>query len=306
MKKLTLFLMALTVVCGGVDAGEVAPAAPAPSTELRIAVCLKTLNSPFWQTVLAGATQAGKELGVKILALGPPTEDDAGIQSKQFDDVVKQKFDAIVFSPCKPALQVETANRAQDIPVVIIDTPMPENYTAGVTYIGSNNRLIGENAAREMLTVLRTGDKVLLLEGNPNNSSMSERADGAEAVLRAAGIEIVGREHAYSDRRQAYEITVRKLRETPIDGIFSANDDQALGAAKAAAEENKKVAIVGVDGHPSAKIAVNRGELLATIEQSAYQIGYLGVKNAVAYLRGERNIPKRIDAPAEVYRGTGK
>ncbi|MDR0866870.1 MAG: sugar ABC transporter substrate-binding protein [Planctomycetota bacterium] len=305
MKKLTLFLTALAV-CGGVYAGESAPAAPA--AELRIAVCLKTLNSPFWQTVLAGAEHAGKDLGVKILALGPPTEDYAEIQSKQFDDVVNQKFDAIVFAPCKPAAQVETANHAAaaGIPVVIIDTPMPENYTAGVTYVGSNNRQIGESAGRELLKVLREGNAVLSLAGSPENLSMTERVDGAEEVLRAAGIEIIPREHAYSDRKKAYEITAKKLRRMKIDGIFSANDDQALGAAKAAADNHQKVAIVGVDGHPQAKVAVNRGELLATVEQSAYQIGYLGVKNAVAYLRGERDIPKRIDAPAEVYRGTSK
>ena len=41
--------------------------------QLRVAVILKTLSSPYWQLVLGGAEQAGTDFNVKIEAFGPPT-----------------------------------------------------------------------------------------------------------------------------------------------------------------------------------------------------------------------------------------
>lgn len=271
--------------------------------KLRVAVILKTLSSTYWQTVLSGAQQAAAELGVELIPLGPPTEDDAIAQTNMVEDVVTQKVDAIVFSPCQAEGAVTVLNKARDanIPVVVIDTPMPAAYTSAVTYIGSNNYQIGVLGAKEMLKNLKAGTKVLVLEGAPGNVAMTERADGAEKTFKDAGVNVVSRQPAYSDRERAYSITQNVLQTTDLDGVFAANDEQALGAYRAIVQAGKKAVVCGVDGNPDAKESVDKGELFATVAQSADQMGYLGVKYAVQYAKGDRNIDKMIDAPTPVY-----
>ncbi|MDR2159132.1 MAG: sugar ABC transporter substrate-binding protein [Treponema sp.] len=271
--------------------------------KLRVAVVLKTLSSTYWQTVLSGAEKAAAELGVELVPLGPPTEDDAIAQTNMVEDVITQKVDAIVFSPCQPEGAVTVLNKARDagVPVVVIDTPMPASYTSAVTYIGSNNYQIGVLGAKEMLKVLKSGAKVLVLEGAPGNVAMTDRAEGAEKTFKDAGVVIVSRQPAYSDRERAYSITQNVLQTTDLDGVFAANDEQALGAYRAITQAGKKAVVCGVDGNPDAKESVDKGELFATVAQSADQMGYLAVKYAVQYVKGDRNIEKMIDAPTPVY-----
>ncbi|MDR2434466.1 MAG: sugar ABC transporter substrate-binding protein [Treponema sp.] len=306
MRKRAHFVLVLVImaVCvTGVFATGQGGKQQAGGGKPRVAVILKTLSSTYWQTVLSGAEAAAKELGVELIPLGPPTEDDAIGQTNMVEDVITQKVDAIVFSPCQPEGAVTVLNKARDagIPVVVIDTPMPASYTSAVTYIGSNNHQIGVLGAKEMLKTLKAGNKVLLLEGAPGNVAMTERTDGAEKTFRDAGLNIVSRQPAYSDRERAYSITQNVLQTAELDGIFAANDEQALGAYRALVQTGKKAVVCGVDGNPDAKESVDKGELFATVAQSADQMGYLGVKYAVQYVNGDKNIDKMIDAPTPVY-----
>ena len=269
--------------------------------QLRVAVILKTLSSPYWQLVLGGAEQAGTDFNVKIEAFGPPTEDGVEEQINMVQNAIQNKVNAIVFSPCQPPASVSVLNQAKQagIPVVVIDSPMPPDFDNYVTFIGSNNYNIGVVGAEEMLKVLNKGAKVLILEGAPGNPTMTDRADGAEKIFRDAGMTIVSRQPAYSDRERAYGITQNVLQTTDIDAVWGSNDDQAAGALRAITQAGKKAVVVGVDGNQFALESVRDGGLYATVAQSAAQMGYLGVQYAIDAING-KSVEKKIDAPTPV------
>jgi ribose transport system substrate-binding protein len=251
--------------------------------------------------VLSGANEAGKAFNVVIDAFGPPTEDGVEEQINMVQNAIQGKYDAIVFSPCQPPAAVSALNAANTakIPVVVIDTPMPADFQNYVTYIGSNNHQIGVLGAKEMLKVLKPGAKVLVLEGAPGNPSMTNRADGAEETLKAAGMNIISRQPAYSDRERAFSITQNVLQTSDIDAVWGSNDDQAEGAYRAITQTGKTAVVVGVDGNTSAKESVRDGGLYATVAQSADQMGYLGVQYALDAIAG-KSVQKQIDAPTPV------
>jgi ribose transport system substrate-binding protein len=236
-----------------------------------------------------------------IDAFGPPTEDGVEEQINMVQNAIQNKYDAIVFSPCQPPAAVSVLNQARQagIPVVVIDTPMPDDFQNYVTYIGSNNYQIGVLGAQEMLKVLSSGAKVLVLEGAPGNPSMTFRADGAEKTLRDAGMNIISRQPAYSDRERAFSITQNVLQTSDIDAVWGSNDDQAEGALRAITQTGKTAVVVGVDGNTSAKESVRDGGLYATVAQSADQMGYLGVQYAIDAING-KSVEKAIDAPTPV------
>jgi ribose transport system substrate-binding protein len=267
----------------------------------KIAVILKTLSSPYWQLVLGGAEKAGTDFGVKIEAFGPPTEDGVEEQINMVQNAIQNKVDAIVFSPCQPPAAVSVLNQAKQagIPVVVVDSPMPTDFQNYVTFIGSNNYNIGVVGAQEMLKALNKGAKVLILEGAPGNPTMTDRADGAEKVFKDAGMTIISRQPAYSDRDKAYGITQNVLQTTDIDAVWGSNDDQASGALRAITQAGKKAVVVGVDGNQFALESVRDDGLYATVAQSAEQMGYLGVQYAIDAINGKA-VEKKIDAPTPV------
>jgi ribose transport system substrate-binding protein len=269
--------------------------------QLRVAVILKTLSSPYWQLVLGGAERAGTDFDVRIEAFGPPTEDGVEEQINMVQNAIQNKVDAIVFSPCQPPAAVSVLNQAKQagIPVVVIDSPMPEDFENYVTFIGSNNYQIGVVGAQEMLKVLELGARVLILEGAPGNPTMTDRADGAEKVLRDAGMDIISRQPAYSDRERAYGITQNVLQTSDIDAVWGSNDDQAAGSLRAITQAGKKAVVVGVDGNVFALESIRDGGLYATVAQSADLMGYLGVQYAIDAIDG-KSVEKKIDAPTPV------
>jgi len=267
-----------------------------------VVVVLKTLSSPYWQTVLSGARAAAEEFGFELVELGPASEDHVTEQINMLEDAISQgNIAGIVFSPSQPPTAINALNRASaaNIPVAVVDTPMPDGFDAFLTFIGSNNYQIGVLGAQEMLKVLPAGGKVTILEGAPGNVAMTERSDGAESVFRAAGIVIESRQPAFSDRERAFSIIQNVLQRGDIDGVFAANDDQAEGALLALTQSNKRAVVLGVDGNMSARESVRDGGLFGTVAQDAAGMGFLGVEAIYRFLNGQ-NVEKRIDANTPV------
>ena len=307
MKK-RIFTVALCLLLALVFTGAVFAAgagqAGAAGGKPKVAIVLKTLSSPYWQTVLGGAREAAAKYGYELVELGPPTEDAVTEQINMMEDVIsKGEVVGIVFSPSQPPTAVNVLNRANaaKIPVAIIDTPMPPTFSEAsyLTFIGSNNYQIGVMGAQEMMKVLPKGGRITILEGAPGNVAMTDRADGAEKVFRDNGFVIESRQPANSDRERAFSIMQNILQRGDVDGVFSANDDQAEGAYRALTQSGKKAVVMGVDGNQSAKESVRDGGLFGTVAQDAAGMGFLGVESIYKTLNGQ-SVDKKIDAPTPV------
>ncbi|MCL1993596.1 MAG: sugar ABC transporter substrate-binding protein [Spirochaetes bacterium] len=300
MKKriLAIFLcMALSMVF----VGNAFARGSAQAARPQVAIVLKTLASPYWQSVLAGAREAAAIYGFDLIELGPPSEDHVIEQINMMEDIIARGVSGIVFAPSQPPAAVGVLNMARSagIPVAVIDTPMPDGFDTFLTFIGSNNYEIGALGAQEMMRYLSAGDTVTILEGAPGNVAMTLRSDGAENVFRANGVVIQSRQPAFSDREQAFSIMQNVLQLGPVDGVFAANDDQAVGALLALTQNNMTAVVMGVDGNSFAIESVRDGGLFGTVAQDAAGMGFLGVQSIYRYLN---NLPveRHIDAPTPV------
>ena len=61
-----------------------------------IIVIVKATNSPYWQIVLSGAKQAGKDYGVNVIAQGAAAESDIAGQIGILENATARKPMAIV------------------------------------------------------------------------------------------------------------------------------------------------------------------------------------------------------------------
>jgi ribose transport system substrate-binding protein len=300
MKKslaISMLILAGITTCNRIRTGE-----DRADGRLKIAVVLKTLSSTFWKTVEAGCDEAAAEYGVELIKLGPSTEDAVEQQINMVQDALAQGIDALVFAPSQPPAAAAMLQRAKaaGVPVILIDTPMPESFTDYVTFIGTENYTAGVQAAAEIMSQIPLGSKVVIIEGTPGNPTTTQRADGAEKTFRDNGYIITSRQPGYSDRERAFTVMQNILQSTPdVAAVFASNDEMAHGAYRAINQAGKRAVVVGVDGNQDAVESVLAGGLYGTLAQRTKHMGYLGVESAVKAIKGEA-VEKHIDSGTDM------
>ncbi len=272
----------------------------AADKQITVGMVLKTLSSQYWKIVAAGAKTAAVKNNVNLILLGPPSEDAVEQQINMVQDVLSQNIDVLVFSPSQPAASINVLlqAKAKHVPVILVDTGMPAGFNDYASFIGTDNLAAGKAGGQALAALLKPGSKVLLLYGAPGNPTMTDRVNGAEQVLKAAGMVIAANQPAYSDRERAYTVTQNVLQATPdIDGVFAGNDEEALGALRAVQQAGKKIPIIGVDATEDALKAIMAGDIYGSIAQGNYDMGRLAIEKALE-LKAGKTIEKRIDSGA--------
>lgn len=290
-----LVLIGLLAGCGGDE-----KASGDTKGEESVAVVLKTLSSPYWKYVEAGAKAAGKELGVKVTIVGPPSESQVMEQVNLLEDQISQSPGAIVVSPTQPDTVVPVLESAAQsgLPVLLIDTDA--KFEGKTTFIGTENHSAGKEGGKLLASMLQKGDQVVLISGALGNPATDARIQGAKEALEEAGMEIVAQQPGDSDKTKAMSVMENILQKNgDVKGVFSANDDMALGVLRAVEAKGLDVKVIGTDGTQEAVESILAGKLAGTIAQSPYNMGYQGVENALKAIKGEK-IENRIDSGIDI------
>lgn len=305
MKKVNWLLLAVlsVVLLAGCNSEETSSGVASDAginSDTTISVVLKTLSSPYWKYVEAGAKKAGEELGVHVTVVGPSSEKQLLEQVNMLEDQLSQRPNALLVSPSQPEAVVNVLETASDsdIPVLLIDTDT--NFKGKVTFIGTENYTAGYEGGKELAALLEKGDKVALISGALGNPATDDRIEGAKEALQKAGMEIVAEQPANSDKSEAMSVMENILEKNgDVKGVFAANDDMAIGVLRAVQAKKLDVKIFGMDGTEEAVRSILDGGLTGTIAQSPYNMGYEGVSNALKAINGEA-IPERIDSGIEI------
>jgi ribose transport system substrate-binding protein len=72
-----------------------------------------------------------------------------------------------------------------------------------------------------------------------------------------------------------------------IDGVLCASDNTALGALRAVQASERDIKVIGFDANESAVQEVAAKNMLCTVSQDAYQIGYSSLESAYKLATGE-------------------
>ncbi|GKU83596.1 sugar ABC transporter substrate-binding protein [Niallia sp. NCCP-28] len=305
MKKMpiVIFILCFSILtllgCSN-QANETNASGEKKTGDLKIQVVLKTLSHPYWKSVEAGAKKAGEDLGVSVEVNGPPSEADVIDQVNMMDNAISQGVDALVVSPSQPSTvsNVFDLAKSSNIPVLLVDTDA--DWKDKVSFIGTDNYSAGKEGGKYLASLLKKGDKVALVEGAKGNLASDERIKGAKEELKKAGMNIVAQQPADSDKFKAAGVIDAVLQNhRDLAGVFAANDDMAIGALSATNQAKINIPIVGLNGGDEATKLISEGKLAASVAQSPYDIGYMGVENAVKTIKGEK-IEKRIPTPIKV------
>jgi len=286
----------------------------------RVALVLKTLNSPFFIDLQKGAEAAAARLGVTLVVQAAEREMDVEKQMQIIENLIQRKVGVLCVTPCgsREIVPAILKANAAGIPVLIVDTRIDAGALASAggrveTFIGSDN-LEGGRIAGEFVSQRLGGQgKVAVLEGIPGHETGDARLQGfRQALGQHAGLEVIASQTANWERDQGFNVFQNILQSRPgVQAVFACNDLMALGAVEAlgAAGRSGQVLVVGFDAIDDARAAVRAGTMAASVAQHPDEMGRVAVEKAVAVLRGEKlppNIPVKVELITQSNAGGGQ
>ncbi len=288
-----LAILALTLACGSGDDGT-------EEDCLRIGVIPKGTTHVFWKAIHAGAKEAEKDLGVKVIWKGPLREDDRDEQIKVVENLTISGVDGLVVAPLDDTALVPPLKAAaddRDIPVIIIDSDV--NWDGRVSFVATDNFKGGVMGAEELARRLGEKGKVLMMRYQEGSASTMKREAGfLETIAKYEGIEVVSSDqYAGATTETAYQTAENLLiHHTELDGIFCPNESSAFGMLRALQDAGRagKIKYVGFDSSPKLIEALANGEMHGLVLQNPRAMGELGVRSMVEYLEGG-DVEPRID-----------
>ena len=303
-------VMALSLVaCGQKEEapaeGEETPAeeTPAETSDIEVAVVLKTLASEYWGYVEAGCKAAAEDLGINVTVVGPNAESDIEGQVAQIEQQIGAGCDAIVCAPNDAGAAAGALQAALDagIPVLSVDTNV--GIEGQTSFVGTSNVDAAYEGAKWAIEQVGSDAKAVIIYGQEGDNTSNMRREGYEKACTEAGVEVLSALSGQNTTDGATKTMEDLLNAYPdqIDIVLCHNDDTAIGAMNACKSAGvDDMIIVGFDGNASAVDLILAGEMVkATVAQQPYEMGYQAVEAALKAINGE-TVEEAINAPVTV------
>jgi ribose transport system substrate-binding protein len=300
MKKLVIGAMVAAVM--GLSANSFAADKP------TIPIIVKDTTSFYWQIVLAGARQAGKDLGVNVPELGAQSESDITGQISILENAVSEKPAAVVISPTEfKALGKPVDEAAKKVPIIGIDSSADSK--AFSSFLTTDNVQGGRIAAGGLAEGIaakygKAEGEVALITHLPGVGSLEARNKGYKEELAAKypDLKLVADKVSDGQATTGLNIMTDLITANPnLRGVFADNLIQCEGASQAIAENKKgdTIKLVCFDADDKLIAFLKDGTVAALLLQDPYRMGYDGVKTGLAVSKGEK-VPANVDTGANL------
>ncbi len=272
---------------------------PKPPAQTRIGGVVKTMINEYWRSLGKGYRAAAKPLDVEVEAQGPQNEEDQLGQLSLAQNMLSQRFAALMLSPITDSnLQpvLEDARR-QHVPIVDVDDavfPDAEHFVGNVQ--GDN----GVRAAGWFIAHHPEGGKVAVIEGLAGSYAAKYRTAGFVGTITKGGkFTVVASVPGNWDRQKSYEAASTILGQHPdLIGFYCNNDGMALGVLEAVKSGKAlgHVAVIGTDGWSDALKSIQAGELTGTIDSFPEVTGEIAVDVALRLI-AHQALPRVVTTP---------
>ena len=269
------------------------------SKKLTIALIPKGATHEHWKSVHLGARHAAEKFGVNIIWKGPIKEDDREEQLQTYETFIAKGVDAICIAPIDDRVFVRPVREAlaQAIPTVVFDSALQD--TCHISFVSTDNYRGGVLGAERIGTLLGGSGKLIMMRYQEGSAATADREQGfLDTIKKFPGIEIISdNQYSGATTESAYRTSENLLsRFTEFDAIWTPNESSTFGCLRALQERGLagNVIFVGFDTSSKLVTAMRDGEIHGLSLQHPFNMGYLSVKTAVDYLRGE-SVERVID-----------
>ncbi len=247
-------------------------------------------TNDFWKALILGAKMAAKEYNADIEIKAPAEENDVEGQNQLLKESIKEKPDAILFSPSSFTESDELLKEAKEkkIKISFIDSYVDEPLQD--LTVATDNLEAGELLGKFAASLLGPEDQIAIVSHVKGVSTAVEREEGFRKGLGDLADNIVEVVYCNSRYELSRQLTIELMEKYPdLKMIAGMNEYSSVGAARAvkASGAKDRVVVVGVDSSQEAVQLMENGVFKGLVVQKAFKMGYLGVKETVRMLRGK-------------------
>ena len=230
---------------------------------------------------------------------------DAGIEQNLVENLILQGVDGIMLQLVNPETSraIDDLAKQSNIPILYFNH-RPKGLEEGTySYVGLNERRVGELQAEAALKVRNSGNAVILI-GPLGTEAAEDRTKGVKDKIVNSGIKILREQSAAWYRDRALTIVENWITSgLNIDFVFSNNDDMAIGAIQGLEASGKvmgtnkgEIMVFGVDATPDGMNLINDGKMYSTINQDTMVQAYEALDAMIDLINNGTNIIKYLDA----------
>lgn len=268
MKKLMIALASATVLLASSALAQ---------EKLKIGAAPYGLNAEFMQIWSAALEEhpAVKSDEVELTVFDGRY--DALVQQEQFNTMITQKFNAIIFVPIDIEAGATAVQAAHDAGIPVIGSNTRVNSDLLSSYVGSDDTISGYMEAKAVLDKIGCKGNVVIIEGPIGQSAQISRLEGNQkALAECPDVKVLEQQTANWSRAEAQTLMENWLTSHPgqINGVIGQNDEMALGAVeaiKSAGLKTEDFAIAGIDGITDALTAVKEGTITSILQDARAQ-----------------------------------
>lgn len=258
-----------------------------------------------WVQVDNGAKTMAKSLGVKYKWDAPDVKDNAK-QIEAVNNAVADKANLILLAANDPKAIASAVKNAQAKGVKIIYVDSGADVPA-ITTLSTNNTQAGALAGKTMIDELKaagkTKGKIGIISVNTATNSTMEREKGFRDAVKAAGYTILTTEYKEGDAAASQEAATGFISgNADLVGLYGCNEGSTVGVGNAIKASKKPIIGIGFDKSDAIQGLIKGGSLKAAMVQNPYTMGYLGMAQAFAALKGFNTGPAVIDTGVAVMR----
>jgi ribose transport system substrate-binding protein len=280
------------------------------TSHYKFAWIMPDMFNPFWVYMRQGAEKAALEYmkqGVKVdvQQMAPIQTFNVEEQVGLFENAIQMKVDGVGICVIDQTAVVQPVNKAMaaGIPTIALSTDIPNSQR--LAFSGVDDRKWAASIAEYAIKHNNGTGGYIALEGIPGNLISELRLAGfKDAIAKYPGTKLLDVQPSNFNRKDgqaAMENLLTKYPKGQIQGVFTVNDEAALGAIEAidAAGRTDEISVVGIDGNKDAAQAILDGRILATVSDDPWAKGYQAVKALVEYKTGQK-IPEVLPIQARI------
>jgi len=257
-----------------------------------IEIVLKSTKGPpmdFWDVVNQGIEEAAKEFGVEVEISGPRLEKEINRQISIMNSVIDKDPPLIILAASDYIRLVPPIEEADKLGIPIITFDSGVDSDIPVSFIATDNIEAGIKAGMEMKRLISDSPRkeIAIVSHIKETATAIEREAGVRKALHDENV--IGTWFCDVEQEKAYLITLDLLKNDKLGGIVALNEVSSLGVANAIDETGVKndVLVVAFDNAIRELYYLEESVIKATVVQRPYNMGYLSVKTAVEYLKGQ-------------------
>lgn len=247
---------------------------------------------PFYSTMEDAAKKyAAAHPEIELVTGQGQAATDIEGQIALIESMITQGVKGLAITPVDPTVAPALDKAvAAGIKVVLVDNSIP-NWKGATALVSTNNLNGGKIAGEYLKTVLKSGDKIGILQGVPGVPALDDRVTGMMEGLGDVKVEVVGKGATNCTLELGTSVTEDILTANPdLKAIYAACGPPIPGAVKSisnAGIANDKIILVGFDACCGEIEAIKSGAEDASVAQFPAKMGELGIDTVVQAIRGE-------------------